>query len=257
MRPLNTKHSPSQIWAQELLLTHIYSITLYSDECKRPWSHVPWFYHVDSHDCSALITRAVGQFALMFSVLLGLGGEDGAFENYAINLLLSQGIPNIVYESAYDSLILLICMRVCTCENHHYSPAVATCPLHSIFVGRKPLRCPKMACVRAARFTSEGNIAWALVDVDVSHRVVCLQDPEMIELYGKIAWLTIIMWSFYPVVWLFSEGFASFSVSFEVSHDKACQALRSTDMTWNYQHDSSTNLQKSGLRSSSLGTLLS
>lgn len=39
----------------------------------------------------------------------------------------------------------------------------------------------------------------------------------MIELYGKIAWLTIIMWSFYPVVWLFSEGFASFSVSFEVS----------------------------------------
>ncbi|KAJ1477813.1 hypothetical protein T484DRAFT_2015976 [Baffinella frigidus] len=41
-------------------------------------------------------------------------------------------------------------------------------------------------------------------------------DPEMIELYGKIAWLTIIMWSFYPVVWLFSEGFASFSVSFEV-----------------------------------------
>ena len=38
----------------------------------------------------------------------------------------------------------------------------------------------------------------------------------MIELYGKIAWLTIIMWSFYPVVWLFSEGFASFSVSFEV-----------------------------------------
>jgi len=24
------------------------------------------------------------------------------------------------------------------------------------------------------------------------------------------------MWSFYPVVWLFSEGFASFSVSFEV-----------------------------------------
>jgi len=38
----------------------------------------------------------------------------------------------------------------------------------------------------------------------------------MIELYGKIAWLTIIMWCFYPMVWLFSEGFASFSVSFEV-----------------------------------------
>jgi bacteriorhodopsin len=47
--------------------------------------------------------------------------------------------------------------------------------------------------------------------------VITRKDPEMIELYGKIAWLTIIMWSFYPVVWLFSEGFASFSVSFEVT----------------------------------------
>ena len=46
--------------------------------------------------------------------------------------------------------------------------------------------------------------------------VITRKDPEMIELSGKIAWLTIIMWSFYPVVWLFSEGFASFSVSFEV-----------------------------------------
>jgi hypothetical protein len=46
----------------------------------------------------------------------------------------------------------------------------------------------------------------------------------MIELYGKIAWLTIIMWSFYPVVWLFSEGFASFSVSFEV-RDSPCSLL--------------------------------
>jgi hypothetical protein len=35
-------------------------------------------------------------------------------------------------------------------------------------------------------------------------------------LYGKVAWLTIIIWCFYPIVWLFSEGFASFSVSFEV-----------------------------------------
>jgi hypothetical protein len=42
------------------------------------------------------------------------------------------------------------------------------------------------------------------------------QDAEIIELYGKVAWLTIIIWSFYPIVWLFSEGFASFSVSFEV-----------------------------------------
>ena len=31
-----------------------------------------------------------------------------------------------------------------------------------------------------------------------------------------MAWLAIIIWSFYPIVWLFSEGFASFSVSFEV-----------------------------------------
>mmetsp|Transcript_14221 Transcript_14221/g.22118 ORF Transcript_14221/g.22118 Transcript_14221/m.22118 type:complete len:263 (+) Transcript_14221:30-818(+) len=46
--------------------------------------------------------------------------------------------------------------------------------------------------------------------------VITRKDPEMIELYGKIAWLTIILWAFYPVVWLFSEGFASFSVSFEV-----------------------------------------
>ena len=36
-----------------------------------------------------------------------------------------------------------------------------------------------------------------------------------------MAWLTIIIWSFYPIVWLFSEGFASFSVSFEVRR-RAC-----------------------------------
>ena len=52
--------------------------------------------------------------------------------------------------------------------------------------------------------------------------VITRKDPEMIELYGKIAWLTIIMWSFYPVVWLFSEGFASFSVSFEVLSLSCC-----------------------------------
>jgi hypothetical protein len=53
--------------------------------------------------------------------------------------------------------------------------------------------------------------------------VITRKDPEMIELYGKIAWLTIIMWSFYPVVWLFSEGFASFSVSFEVQSLSSCR----------------------------------
>ena len=46
--------------------------------------------------------------------------------------------------------------------------------------------------------------------------VITRKDAEIIELYGKVAWLTIIIWSFYPIVWLFSEGFASFSVSFEV-----------------------------------------
>ncbi len=51
--------------------------------------------------------------------------------------------------------------------------------------------------------------------------VITRKEPEMIELYGKIAWLTIIMWAFYPIVWLFSEGFASFSVSFEVTASPA------------------------------------
>jgi bacteriorhodopsin len=32
----------------------------------------------------------------------------------------------------------------------------------------------------------------------------------------QVAWLTIILWIVYPLIWLFSEGFASFSVSFEV-----------------------------------------
>jgi len=40
--------------------------------------------------------------------------------------------------------------------------------------------------------------------------------PEIAALYGKAAWLSILVWICYPVVWLFSEGFASFSVSFEV-----------------------------------------
>jgi len=90
--------------------------------------------------------------------------------------------------------------------------------------------------------------------------VITRKDPEMIELYGKvaalffprfscryllpsvllacvltlrrvnqIAWLTIIMWSFYPVVWLFSEGFASFSVSFEVRMCLVSQGLGSLE----------------------------
>jgi len=40
---------------------------------------------------------------------------------------------------------------------------------------------------------------------------------EVADVYGKVAWLTIVIWIAYPLIWLFSEGFASFSVSFEVS----------------------------------------
>jgi len=34
---------------------------------------------------------------------------------------------------------------------------------------------------------------------------------------GKVGWMTILVWACYPIVWLFSEGFASFSVSFEIT----------------------------------------
>lgn len=34
---------------------------------------------------------------------------------------------------------------------------------------------------------------------------------------GKVGWMTILVWCCYPIVWLFSEGFASFSVSFEIT----------------------------------------
>mmetsp|Transcript_22838 Transcript_22838/g.16163 ORF Transcript_22838/g.16163 Transcript_22838/m.16163 type:complete len:160 (+) Transcript_22838:1-480(+) len=37
------------------------------------------------------------------------------------------------------------------------------------------------------------------------------------ELFTKVCWITCILWACYPVVWLFSEGFGSFSVSFEVT----------------------------------------
>ena len=36
------------------------------------------------------------------------------------------------------------------------------------------------------------------------------------ELYTKMVWLTVGCSAGYPLIWLFSEGFASFSVSFEV-----------------------------------------
>jgi hypothetical protein len=44
--------------------------------------------------------------------------------------------------------------------------------------------------------------------------------------------MTILVWACYPIVWLFSEGFASFSVSFEITMyaildviNKVCQYL--------------------------------
>merc|ERR1711966_122241 len=43
-----------------------------------------------------------------------------------------------------------------------------------------------------------------------------LRYPEVAELYGKTAWLLILLLFCYPTVWLFSQGFASFSVSFEI-----------------------------------------
>ena len=44
-----------------------------------------------------------------------------------------------------------------------------------------------------------------------------LKGGDSAVLYGKVAWIAILAWIGYPVVWLFSEGFASFSVSFEVT----------------------------------------
>ena len=43
-----------------------------------------------------------------------------------------------------------------------------------------------------------------------------VKGADLAQLYGKVAWLSILVWMAYPIVWLFSEGFASFSVSFEV-----------------------------------------
>ena len=46
-------------------------------------------------------------------------------------------------------------------------------------------------------------------------RAADTRGPERAALYGKLAWLSVLVWMGYPVIWLFSEGFASFSVSFE------------------------------------------
>ena len=56
-----------------------------------------------------------------------------------------------------------------------------------------------------------------LVSIASSFRAEAVaKGGDIADIYGKVAWLTIIVWIFTPLVWLFSEGFASFSVSFEV-----------------------------------------
>lgn len=42
------------------------------------------------------------------------------------------------------------------------------------------------------------------------------------ELYSKMVWLTVGCTVGYPLIWLFSEGFGNFSVSFEVSAQCLC-----------------------------------
>jgi bacteriorhodopsin len=64
---------------------------------------------------------------------------------------------------------------------------------------------------------SLAGIAGVLVHFAVVFkRAADSKGSEFSQLYGKLAWLSILAWIGYPIVWLFSEGFASFSVSFEV-----------------------------------------
>ena len=50
-------------------------------------------------------------------------------------------------------------------------------------------------------------------------QVIDLNDPERIELYGRVSLLTIIAWACYPLVWLLGTGFGGIGVSVEVSLD--------------------------------------
>ena len=47
-------------------------------------------------------------------------------------------------------------------------------------------------------------------------QVIDLNDPERIELYGRVSLLTIIAWACYPLVWLLGTGFGGIGVSVEV-----------------------------------------
>ena len=58
-------------------------------------------------------------------------------------------------------------------------------------------------------------------------RVLCWRGFLMSQLYTKMVWLTVGCTVGYPLIWLFSEGFGNFSVSFEVaaSHLWPCCCL--------------------------------
>jgi bacteriorhodopsin len=66
-------------------------------------------------------------------------------------------------------------------------------------------------------FVALVGLGGALVSITRTFKIAATaRGADIEQLYGKLAWLTFLVWLAYPVVWLFSEGFASFSVSFEV-----------------------------------------
>jgi bacteriorhodopsin len=66
-------------------------------------------------------------------------------------------------------------------------------------------------------FVALVGLGGALISITRTFKIAAVSRGTDIEqLYGKMAWLTFLVWLAYPIVWLFSEGFASFSVSFEV-----------------------------------------
>lgn len=70
------------------------------------------------------------------------------------------------------------------------------------------------------------GLGGAIVSITRTFKVASqLHGPELEQLYGKIAWLTFLVWLAYPLVWLFSAGFASFSVSFEVVAYAICDVV--------------------------------
>jgi bacteriorhodopsin len=83
------------------------------------------------------------------------------------------------------------------------------------------------AFLGAISVVSEVKWLWFIIQVGafviVAHHLIVLfkaaaeaKGGEIAQLYGKVSYLIFLSWACYPVVWLFSEGFASFSISFEV-----------------------------------------